>query len=89
MVQCAVFVLCSDFEGCPNVCLEALEAGAAIVATNCRYGPDELLDRGRFGRLVEVGDVKGLAAAISEELGNYPDGANVDNADRLNWLTNF
>jgi glycosyltransferase involved in cell wall biosynthesis len=89
MVQCAVFVLCSDFEGCPNVCLEALEAGAAIVATNCRYGPDELLDRGRFGRLVEVGDVMGLAAAISEELGNYPDGANVDNADRLNWLTNF
>jgi glycosyltransferase involved in cell wall biosynthesis len=89
MRQSAVFVLSSDFEGCPNVCLEALAAGAAIVATNCPHGPDELLDGGRFGRLVEVGDVKALAAAISAELDKYTAGAMAESADRHNWLAKF
>jgi glycosyltransferase involved in cell wall biosynthesis len=39
-----------------------------IVATDCLSGPREILDGGRHGRLVEVGDVDGLARAIRSAL---------------------
>jgi glycosyltransferase involved in cell wall biosynthesis len=39
-----------------------------VVATDCPYGPGEILDRGRFGRLVPIGDAEALAAAIEAAL---------------------
>jgi glycosyltransferase involved in cell wall biosynthesis len=42
--------------------------GVPVAATDCRSGPRELLAGGRFGPLVPVGDVAGLAAAIVEVL---------------------
>ena len=38
--------------------------GAPVVATDCQNGPREILDGGRYGRLVPVGDVPALAEAI-------------------------
>jgi len=68
MARCAAFALSSRFEGFPNVLVEALAAGARIVATQCPSGPDEILADGRFGVLTPVGDAPAFAAALERVL---------------------
>lgn len=63
-----VFALSSRVEGLPNVLVEAMIAGCTPVATDCPTGPREVLDGGRFGYLVPVGDVAALGAAIEQAL---------------------
>lgn len=67
LADAAVHVLSSRWEGYPNVLLEALALGVPIVATDCPFGPKEILDGGRFGRLVPVGDPSALARALDVE----------------------
>ena len=62
----AMLALSSRFEGLPTVLLEAVCLGVPVVATDCPSGPSEILDGGRHGRLVPVGDAAALAAAIGE-----------------------
>ena len=64
----SLFVLSSDWEGLPLVIPEALYAGLPVVSTDCESGPAELLDGGRFGRLVPCGDEEALADAIEQAL---------------------
>ncbi len=59
-----VFVLSSDYEGLPAVLIEAMAAGLPIVATDCSAAITYLLDGGRQGLLVRVGDRAGLADAL-------------------------
>jgi glycosyltransferase involved in cell wall biosynthesis len=68
----AVFVLSSAWEGLPTVLIEALAAGTRVVSTDCPSGPREILQNGRLGALVPVGDVPGIARAISEALEQPP-----------------
>lgn len=68
-----VFVLSSDWEGYPLVLLEALQAGLPIVSTDCNHGPREVLDGGRFGTLVPVGNEATLAKAMIDTLNAAPD----------------
>ena len=63
-----LLVLPSRWEGYPNVLLEALALGVPVVATDCPGGSKELLDNGRFGRLVAPGDHIALARAMEAEL---------------------
>jgi len=65
-----VFVLTSGWEGLPNVLIQAMACGAPVVATDCPHGPREILDNGRFGKLVPVGDIKAIAQAIYNQLQN-------------------
>lgn len=62
--RASAFVLCSDSEGYPNVLLEALAHGLPVVSTDCDFGPRQILENGRYGKLVKVGDVDGMADAI-------------------------
>jgi glycosyltransferase involved in cell wall biosynthesis len=70
MAKATLFVLSSAWEGFGNVVAEAMAVGTPVVSTNCPSGPSEILENGKYGNLVSVGDVNGLANAILEMLKN-------------------
>ena len=67
------FVLASRFEGSPNALVEALATGVPVVATDCPYGPEEILDRGLVAPLVPVEDAKTLARTVAQVLASNPE----------------
>lgn len=64
MKRPAVFVLSSAWEGFPTVLVEAMALGTPVVSTNCPSGPSEILEDGRWGPVVPVGNQDALAKAI-------------------------
>jgi glycosyltransferase involved in cell wall biosynthesis len=73
MRRASVFVLSSAWEGLGNVVIEALACGCPVVSTDCRSGPREILEDGRYGELVPVGDDAAMAAAIQRVLSKPAD----------------
>ena len=63
-----IFVLSSLVEGLPNVLVESMLCGCTPVSTNCPTGPNEVLNNGKYGYLVNMKDAKDLARGINEAL---------------------
>ncbi len=59
-----LFVLPSRYEGYPNVLLEALASGCAVIATDCPGATAQILEGGKYGLLVEPGSVAALTAGL-------------------------
>ncbi len=72
LATASVFVLSSAWEGLPLILIEAMACGCPVVSTDCPSGPSEILENGRFGRLVPVGDTRAMAAAIKATLDDPP-----------------
>lgn len=65
-----LFVLSSQAEGLPGVLIQAIACGCPVVSTDCPSGPSEVLDNGKYGSLVKVGDYKSLANEMLKTLEN-------------------
>jgi GalNAc-alpha-(1->4)-GalNAc-alpha-(1->3)-diNAcBac-PP-undecaprenol alpha-1,4-N-acetyl-D-galactosaminyltransferase len=65
VAESEIFVLASRFEGFPNMLLEAMALGCAVVATACPSGPEDIVDSEVNGILVPVEDPNALASALS------------------------
>lgn len=64
MARAAALVCSSDYEGLPNVLIEALALNLPIIATDCPSGTSEILGGRRYGLLTPPGDEEALAAAM-------------------------
>lgn len=73
MAKADVFALSSLYEGFGNVLVEAMACGTSVVSTDCPSGPSEILENGKYGKLVPVNDTDALAKAIEEILKNPMD----------------
>ncbi len=75
-----VFVLSSNYEGLPNVVMEAMTLGLAIISTDCPCGgPRMLIEHEKNGILVEPNNLEDMAIgmhtilrnpSLAESLGN-------------------
>ena len=79
-----VFVLASDYEGCPNVVLEAMACGRPVVAT--RVGHVDRMVPEYGGVVVEPADDTRLQRALEEALGTDWDSDRIRAyAERQSW----
>lgn len=75
MARAGVYVLSSHLEGLPGSLVQALACGCPSVATDCPSGPAEILQGGKVGPLVEIGDDQAMAGAIISQLDDPPPSA--------------
>lgn len=62
------FLMTSDYEGLPTVMIEALACGSTVVSTDCISGPREILENGKYGHLIPIGDKDKMVQALIETL---------------------
>lgn len=77
-------LLTSNYEGFPNVLIESIVLGTPVVSFDCPSGPREILDYGKYGKLVVPSDVSALALAIDQVIAN-PTQFNL--AERANFFS--
>lgn len=68
LARASLFVSSSSHEGLGNAIIEAMACGIPVVCTDAPHGPREILEGGRLGPLVPVGDAGALAEAMAKTL---------------------
>jgi glycosyltransferase involved in cell wall biosynthesis len=68
MARADVLVSSSLWEGLSNVLIETMALGTPVVATDCPSGTAEILNNGKYGELVSVGNSRDIAQAILQSL---------------------
>ena len=56
----------SKFESFGNVILEALLLGKPVIATNCNYGPSDMIKTGYNGALISDDNMQELVEKLNE-----------------------
>ena len=79
------FVLSSRYEGFGLVLAEAISAGVPVISTNCDFGPNEILEGGRYGALCPVGNA-GMLAGLMVKLAR---GENSYQVPDRHWFHRF
>jgi glycosyltransferase involved in cell wall biosynthesis len=65
-----LLVSSSDYEGWGNVIAEAMAMGVPVIATDCDFGPRDIIDQEVSGLLVEPGRADTLALGLHRLLGD-------------------
>lgn len=68
LCRASAFVLPSWWEGASNVLLEALACETPVIASRTAGNAEEVLGGGRFGLLVDPGNIKAMACAIVQQV---------------------
>ena len=68
MRRARVFASSSLTEGCPNALMQALACGTPVISTDCVGGSAEILQDGKWGHLIAVGDYRAMAEAMRKSL---------------------
>lgn len=70
MSKAKIFALSSRFEGFPNVLIEAMSSGLAVVSFDCPSGPNEIITNRKNGLLIPVSDKLEFQDALLELIRN-------------------
>jgi glycosyltransferase involved in cell wall biosynthesis len=70
MARTSAYVHLALIEGAPVALMEALSLGVPVVSIDRPNGPKEILDGGRYGKLVPTQNAAALAADIADTLEN-------------------
>ena len=74
MANADIMLCTSLYEGFNIALAESLACGTPIISVDCPYGPAEILEDGKYGTLIPMGDSDSMAKAIIE---------GIDKSDKL------
>ena len=77
-----LFILSSIYEGFGNVLVEALQNKCPVITSNCKSGPMEIIENGKYGYFFNVGDYYELSNKIIQFLKNPRDLRNKTNQSK-------
>lgn len=66
MRNAEIFILSSKQEGFGLVLVEALLLNKKVISSDCKVGPSEILENGKYGELFEIGNSKELIKKIKK-----------------------
>ena len=67
-LHCELFVLSSRYEGFGNVVVEALAFGKPVIVTDCKGGPQSIVNDGKNGIIIPTDDIDSLKNSIADIL---------------------